>query len=223
MEPSTTLMGTRESMHRIAEHILSPARYAAEGRIGLRPAPYGVTTPAFGPGGHVVALDGLEIVVTDGAGERRAPVSTLRAAGVFVGVTPGAPAQLYTPYTPLEPDAELLLDPAAQLLLADWFGLGDAALARFAAEIAEDEPSPAILWPEHFDLALAAAGVNYGFSAGDTYEAAPYAYVGPHSGPPQRDDFWNAPFGAARSIEAITSLDEALNFLREGRARAAKF
>lgn len=223
MEPSETLLATREAMHRIAEHILSPARYAAEGRIGLRPAPYGIATPPFGPTGRTVALEGLELLVADAAGQRRAPVSTLRAAGEFVGLAPGAPAHVYTPYTPLEPDAPLVLDPGAVRLLADWFALGDAALARFAADIAADAPSAATLWPEHFDLGIAAADVNYGFSPGDPHEHGPYVYVGPHAGPPaDADGFWNASFGAARTIAEIGSLDAAVAFLHEGRARALK-
>lgn len=222
MEASDTLLGTRLAMHRIAEHVLSPARYAAEGRIGLLPAPYGIATPPFGPEGRVVSLDGQELVVADAVGERRAPVTTVRAAGEFLGVTPGAPAHLYTPTTPLEPDATLTLDPAAQLLLADWFTLGDAALARFAADVPEDGPSAATLWPEHFDLAIAAASVNYGFSPGDDHEPMPYVYVGPHAGAPAGDPFWNAPFGAFRAISSVGSIEGALGFLHEGRDRARK-
>lgn len=223
MDASTTLVETRDAMHRIAEHLLSPARYAVEGRIGLQPAPYGLSTPPFGPDGRIVALEGLEIVDIGPDGERRAPVSTLRAGAGFLGVTPGAPSHVYTPYTPFDLDAELVLDPAAELLIADWFALGAAALARFTADIADDAPSAAILWPEHFDLGVAAATVNYGFSAGDTHEASPYAYVGPHSGPPpETDGFWNATFGASRTIGAISSVEEAVALLHEGRARALK-
>jgi hypothetical protein len=222
MEASQTLVSTRGAMHRIAEHVLSPARYAEEGRIGLRPSPYGIETPPLGPAGRVLALDGPELVLTDGAGERRAPVSTLRAAAVFFGVTPGAPAHVYTPNTPLELDAELVLDPAAQLLLADWFTLGDAVLARFCADVPEDAPTEATLWPEHFDLGIVAAEVNYGFSPGDEYEPMPYVYVGPHAGRPAGDEFWNAPFGAMRSISSVGSLEAALAFLHEGRDRARK-
>lgn len=37
------------SRHRLAERVVSPARWAATGRIGLRPHPGGLTTPAFSP------------------------------------------------------------------------------------------------------------------------------------------------------------------------------
>ena len=38
--------------------------------------------------------------------------------------------------------------------------LGDEALRRFAAEIADDEPSAITLWPEHFDVAIRAADIR---------------------------------------------------------------
>jgi hypothetical protein len=223
---SSSLQSTREAMHRLAEHVLSPARHAVTGRIGLRPAPGGFETPPFGPTERVVGLDGLELVVgeagPDGEGVfRRSPITTLRAAAEFVGVAPGAPADVYTPTTPLTLDAPLVLDPGAARLLTDWFVLGDEALAAFAAAVPEDDPGAATLWPEHFDLALTAARVNYGFSPGDGFSPVPYAYVGPHGGPPARGgvEFWNAPFGAIRHLGEITSVEQAVEFLHEGRAR----
>lgn len=113
------------------------------------------------------------------------------------------------------------LDPAATRLLTDWFVLGDQALAEFAAIVPGDEPSEATLWPEHFDLAISAGGVNYGFSPGDGYSSIPYAYVGPHTGPPADGDldFWNAPFGALRRLGEITSIEQAVEFLLAGRRR----
>jgi hypothetical protein len=41
-------------MHRVAEHLLAAARYAASGEIGLVPAPGGFRTPPFGPDGRFV-------------------------------------------------------------------------------------------------------------------------------------------------------------------------
>ena len=216
-----SLASTRHALHRVAEHVVSPARHAVTGRIGLRPAPGGFTTPSFGDDGRTVAVEGVDIVVRDSAGERRAPLTTIRAAAEYVGVEPGAPADVYTPSTPLDPDAPLDLDPEAAALLAEWYATGQQALSRLAEEIAEDKPSEAQLWPEHFDLGITAAAVNYGVSPGDEHVVDPYLYVGPHGGPPgDGDEFWNAPFGAVRTIHDIGSVDDAVAFFRAGRERA---
>jgi hypothetical protein len=216
----STLVATRSAWHRVAEHVLAAARYAATGRIGLRPSPGGVRTPPFGPTGRVVAIDGTDLVVTDDGASRRAPLTTLREAGRLADVVPGAPAQVYTPATPLDLDAPLAVDPEAAAVLAAWFALGEQALAAFSAGIAEDAPGEAQLWPEHFDLAITAAAVNYGASPGDADRPQPYLYVGPHETP--ADDgsgFWNAPFGAARDIGQVASVDDAVAFFRAGRDR----
>lgn len=216
----STLVPTRSAWHRVAEHVLAAARYAGAGRIGLRPSPGGVRTPPFGPDERVVAIDGTELVVTAGGESRRAPITTLREAGRFVGISPGAPAHVYTPATPLELDEPLTIDPEAARVLADWFALGERALAAFSAEIAADSPGEAQLWPEHFDLAITAAAVNYGASPGDADHPTPYLYVGPHE--PVADDgsgFWNAPFGAVRDIGEVGSAEDAVAFFRTGRER----
>ena len=64
-----------------------------------------------------------------------------------------------------------------------------------------------VLWPEHFDLGITAGPINYGASPGDAQVADPYLYVGPHDGPPPGDPaFWNAPFGAVRTIDQIVKV-----------------
>jgi len=218
----STLARTRDALHRVAEHVVSPARYAATGRIGLRPAPGGFATPPFGDDDRVVAVDGAELTVRAAGTERRTPLTTLRAAAEFVGIEPGAPAHVYTPATRLDLDEPLDVDPAAALVLAAWYQLGQTALRSFAAQIPEDAPGEAQLWPEHFDLGLAAAGVNYGVSPGDEQFPDPYLYVGPHTGRPEGDDeFWNAPFGAVLTIHDVPSVDDAVAFFRAGRDRLA--
>jgi hypothetical protein len=219
----TTLAPTRESLHRLAEHVVSPARYAVAGRIGLRPHPRGLQTPPFGDDQRVVSVQDDELVVTSAAGElHRGPVTTLRAAGAAVGIAPGAPTQLYRPATPCDLDAPLSLDRAAMRVLADWYALGADALDRLAERLADESPAEAQLWPEHLDLAITAGSVNYGFSPGDEHVPQPYAYVGPHGGAPADvDPFWNAPFGASRTISELATAEAALAFLLEGRAKSA--
>jgi hypothetical protein len=218
---SDDLAATRDGWHRVAEHVLAAALYAASGEIGLVPVPGGYRTPPFGADGRFLAVDGAELIVGGPAGTRRAALTTIRAAAEFAGVTPGAPARVYRPATPLDLDEPLMIDPRAARLLAEWYQLGAQALSRLAAEVPGDQPSAAVLWPEHFDVGITAAAINYGASPGDDHIAEPYLYVGPHDGPPPGDPaFWNAPFGAARTFRQIGTVAEAAAFFRDGRARA---
>jgi hypothetical protein len=89
------------------------------------------------------------------------------------------------------------------------------ALVRLTTELGAPPQQP-ILWPEHFDVGITLGKVNYGASPGDDDLADPYLYVGPHGGPPVRDAFWNAAFGAVRTIEQVASIDEAVAFFRAG-------
>jgi hypothetical protein len=219
--PARTLMLTRDSLHRLAEHVLSPARRAATGRIGLLPHTGGLRTPPFGRPATVVAVEGSDLVVRVGDGVRRTRATTLRAAGEFVGVVPGARPDLYPPATPCDLDAPLLLDVADMEELGSWYALGADSLTRWTVEIADDEPGEAQLWPEHLDLALSAKGVNYGFSPGDGSFPEPYAYVGPHDGPPVRDAFWNTTFGAVRLRSELAGPTAATAFFSTARERLA--
>jgi hypothetical protein len=201
--------------------VLSAARHAETGRIGLRPHDGGLATPPFGSDGRVIAIQGGDIVfLTEGA-VKREPVTTLRAAGEFVGVRPGGPAQVYKLSTPCDLDAALTLDPAGMKVLAQWYAVGADALERLRDRLADEESSEAQLWPEHLDLAITAGTVNYGVSPGDEYIDEPYAYVGPHGGPPTRDEFWNVSFGAATTILERPDADAVFGFFVEGHDRGA--
>ena len=209
---------TFRSLHALGEHVLAAGRYIAVGRIGLAVVPGGIATPPFGDDERVIAVvDGAIHVSTRGR-EREAPVTTLRAAAEFAGVALGAPAHVYKPVTPCQPDAPLNLDVGAYGDVVRWFGLIDDALTQFRAEIAEDDPSEAVLWPEHFDVAIRAADTNYGGLVGDAAVHRPYAYVGPPASllDPSSGSFWNTPFGAASSDESRTAA-EIVAFFHEGR------
>jgi hypothetical protein len=211
------LATTRDALHALAEHVLAAARYRSVGRIGLEVVPGGFATPAFGDDATVIAVVGREMVVRRGGREERAPVTTLRAAGELAGIVPGAPANVYPPVTPCDLDAPLALDPDATARLWTWYSLGDDALRRFRAAIPDDEPSGVTLWPEHLDVAIRAAQVNYGVSPGDDESAQPYIYVGPDT-VPANDAYWNQPFGASRAWEVVRSAGDAVDFFQEGRA-----
>ncbi len=216
----THLAVTRSGWHRVAEHVLAAALYAATGKIGLVPAPGGFRTPSFGTDRRFLAVDGTKLVVGGAAGTRRAALTTVRAAAEFAGIVPGAPARLYKPATPLDLDERLMIEPHAARLLAEWYSLGAQAMSRLAAEVPGDQPSAAVLWPEHFDLGLTAAAINYGASPGDDRVSDPYVYVAPQEGPPPDDPaFWNAAFGAVRTFRQIGTVAEAAAFFHDGRAR----
>jgi hypothetical protein len=214
---------TRQSLHTLAEHVLAAARYHAIGRIGLQVVPGGFATPPFGDDHRTIGVEGTELVVRAGGQDRRTPITTLRAAGEFAGVAPGAPSNVYKPATPCDLDAPLTVDADAARRLADWYALGDAALRRLRMEIADDQPSDLTLWPEHFDVAIRAGEVNYGASPGDAQVPAPYLYVGPTGLDltATGDSFWNQPFGAAVTWEDVRSVEDAVEFFRQGRQHAA--
>jgi len=218
LESAGKLTTTRDGWHRVAEHVLAAAQYADTGKIGLRPSTAGFETARPLHGGRQLRVAEAELIVTDSAGSRSAPLTTVGAAARFAGVTAGMPERVYQPATPLDLDDALAIDPGSARVLAEWYQLGDAALRRFADEVGADPGLP-ILWPEHFDLAITIDGVNYGVSPGDVYVARPYLYVGPPAGPPARDTFWNAAFGAIVTIDEIPSADDAVAFFHHGRKR----
>jgi hypothetical protein len=210
------LTETRTSWHRVAEHVLAAGQFADAGTIRLRPVPGGIGT-ARGIAGRQLAIVGDELLVLGTDGSRRSEhLTTLRAAAAFAGVFPGLRGS-YPPATSADPDADLPVDAAAARVLADWFALGDAALRRFAEVLGRDEDP--VLWPEHLDLGITLDAVNYGCSPGDAAISEPYLYVGPHAGPPARDSFWNAPFGAAVTAGRIHGVDDAVDFFTQGRNR----
>jgi hypothetical protein len=199
------------ALHAVAEQVLAPARHAVDGKVRLRPAPHGVETPPFGPDRRVVGLAGTELFDRTPSGERRAPVTTVRAAAAFFAVAPGVPAGLWTPVSPVAADDTLAIDPGSVAVLA---GLGEHGTVVLDS---------LTLWPEGFDLATSGGRVNYGGSPGDGFIPVPYLYVAPFDrpDPARRDDFWNAPFGAALTYDRISGRDDARAFLLEGQRRLA--
>jgi hypothetical protein len=209
---------TRVALHTVAEHVLAAARYRAVGRIGLLPVHGGFGTPTFD--GRRLEVLGVDLVTFDGIEETREPITTLRSAGTFAGIEPGAPADVYRPATPLDLDAGLEVDPDAARALADWLELVWDALGEFASAHRDEAPGDAQLWPEHFDVSMSMNDVNYGGSPGDAQHPEPYLYVGPFT--PRAGPFWNEPFGASRSGSLVASVADAVAFFEAGRAQAAR-
>lgn len=179
------LVHTRDALHAVAEHVVSPARVKATGNeIALRAAPRGFGTPRFPDGGRVTVSQ-AELYVEDGDGAlRHAPLTSLRAAARLAGLDA----------TDLSDDP-LGIDPVAADFLGVFFAFASAALERLHAD--GHDPSPIHLWPEHFDIAFdagdEAAGTRatYGASPGDEHHAEPYLYVGPWQAP-EASPLWNA-------------------------------
>jgi hypothetical protein len=204
---------TRDAVHGLAEHVLCAARFAAVGRIGLLPAVDGIVTPPFD--GRVVGVRGGELVdLRDG--ERRAPITTLRAAGEFFGVVPAAPP-LWTPVTSADLDAVLEVEVDGVAALAAWFGVVGEALATVHPD------ATATLWPEDFDLAVAVDGATYGGSPGDAIHPEPYLYVTPAGDPVPDGDvrFWNETFGASLGYRLVTGTADAVTFFTGAARRIA--
>ena len=221
-------VATRNSLHQFAEHVLAKARYIDDGKVELTTFAGGFATSLLADGRRV-RLDGVDVVVDDGNNSRRAELTTIAAAAAFVGVSPGFPTELYEAATPLEPSAALDLDRGAAESLAAWYAFTAEALEQFAGEVVDGQPSPLVLWPEHFDQAFFTSDVNeshranYGASPGDAGHPEPYLYVGPWGSVVKRE-YWNATHfnGAVLPLsKLVVSTDPAgaaLQFLRTGRA-----
>ena len=223
-----THLATRSAWHTLSERVLAPARHAATGRIGLRAAPGGFTTPEFATPEFdrtTIAVDGDQLVVTGASGPQRHTVRTLGPAAAFVGLPTDTDTGVYTATTPSDPETPVIIDPAAAAALATWFAFGADVLGQWRTVHADEAPTETQLWPEHFDLATDlgpddARRANYGASPGDGGHELPYLYVDPWS--PSDDPFWNAGSYARLGYEDLVTVSDpvraALEFFAAGHA-----
>lgn len=224
-----TLATSRGAWHRLAEHVMAPARYRVDHHIGLGATPGGVGTPEFGDQ-EQVRIDHGDLVVMRGTDTTTSPITTVAAAAASVGITPGAPTEVYTPATPLEPDAPLVIDASAADALAAWFALGETTLEALRGDAGDaDDPSQVQLWPEHFDLGLELGEASrnargtFGASPGDAVHPEPYLYVTRWPGVPD-DPFWDeaafpgASIGYRRLAGEPDAEAAALQFFARARA-----
>lgn len=206
----TKLEDTRRALHAIAELVLAGPQYRESGEIALRVTEGGFET-RFPPGLRVSGLT----VVSSARGAVEIDGRSCRQLGAALGVEVGVPAGLYHDGSGVGVDDPLTVGASEAAEIVGCFTIGDAALRRFAPD---EEP---ILWPEHFDVGISVAEVNYGVSPGDRFLAEPYAYVGPWQ---RRQDgaFWNAPFGAARPVRGLATVDAVVAFFATGRDRVVR-
>ena len=209
-------------------YVLSPARKAVTGRIGLQPTPGGFGTPVFGPDEELLRIEGAALVRQRGGAAATAAITSLAAAADFAGVTLSQDPGVGSDLPGLgDPDSPLAVSPAAVGAIGAWFGFSGSVLEAFRTELnaAGRECSAVQLWPEHFDLGCGVDGINFGCSPGDGYPAEPYVYVGPWNMGGLDGEFWNAPFGAVLPYkELLVASDRAapLEFLRRGASLALR-
>jgi hypothetical protein len=215
---------TRDALHRVAAHVLAPARKAVTGRIGLRSVAGGFGTPLFGDGERL-RVKGSSLLRQQAGGTEAVDITSLAAAAAFAGVMLSADPGIGSDPPPLgDPETPLPVVPAASHALGAWFAFSAAVLEDLRTELNGQgrECSEVQLWPEHFDLGCSIEGVNFGCSPGDGYVVEPYVYVGPWNTDGLPDgDFWNASFGAVLPYTELLGADDdqqkaALAFLRRG-------
>ena len=220
-------MRTREALHKVAEHVISPTRKRANGKIGLRYTWGGFGTPFFGKNVQIrVAGDAL--IVQMGERVQHGRLTTLEDAAEFIGFD-------LTRYDLAGADEPLQVDAAASSWLGEWFGFAASVLAQLRVRVCrrELERSHAQLWPEHFDLAVDLGSeqegrrATYGASPGDEQHEEPYLYVSPWEGVPDDAELWNAQgfrgaeMGLGELLEAGSQREAALAFMRERREALA--
>ena len=208
---------TVSSLHRVAEQIVAPAR-KPDNEIALEATPGGFGTPLFEWEGatHQVRVEGVELVHSDGDGERRAPLQSLATAAEAVeGLLPAG--------TSLD-TGRLEIDESSSRALAAWYAFGAELLNLLVAEAGPgDAPTSPTLWPEHFDIAIELGAealgrrANYGLSPGDDLHAEPYLYVGPFTAEVSGDlwnarDFNGAELGYSELLEAEDQRTAAMDF-----------
>jgi hypothetical protein len=210
-----TYTRTRDELHAVAETLLAGPQYRVSGTIRLTVSPSGFSTREL-PGEPVLlAVRGTDLVATNADGSEQAVplVGRIGDLAAVVGIVAGPPEHLYADTTGADDDTMVDVDADAAAVVAQTFAVGQAALRQVEPEIVP------VLWPEHFDLGITVGEVNYGVSPGDGYIGRPYATVGPWVA--RRGPFWNQPFGAARLLADLDGVDGVVDFLLEGRRRAA--
>jgi hypothetical protein len=220
---------TRDALHQVAYFAVAPARYRAEGRMGLKPAPGGFGTPEFD--GSVARVEGDMLVFEHSEDIATQVITTVRGAARFFGhdYEVGWYSDFHDPLTPADPDLELEVDDVAARALGQWFHYGFTVLEELRSRVGpEAESSEVQLWPEHFDPATELGNhdsgqrASYGTSPGDSDHPDPYVYVAPWGDVDRSDPFWNDPSfgGASLSYADLQASEEpmerAVDFLVQG-------
>jgi hypothetical protein len=189
-----SLVAARLALHKLAEEVISPARKAATGRIGLRATSGGFGTPLFG-GDRQLRVEGTSLVELGGDGEpRREPLDVDPEAAAFLAAW-------------FAFGADGLIELRA--------GAGDGAEPSLIQLWPEHFDIAVELGSES-----GGTRATYGFSPGDEEHPEPYVYVAPWVAP-EPGELWRATSfnGAELGYPALLAAgdprDAALEFLRE--------
>lgn len=227
----------RETLRRLATHVVARAQAEVTGNFALMPLPGGFGTPQFGPDRQRVRMAGGSLFAEqvesnpDGTSIARTDVhtvagSTIREMCEQMSVDVDLEFSVGGDTPPLgDPDAMVMLDSDTTTVLGDWWALGQRAIDIAIASLPDPRASVVRLWPEHFDVGTDLAvdpvdkpGVrtNLGAAGGDDSHPEPYLYVAPwgaeRPGPPE---FWNAPFGATLGFGELDAADNPLHTAAE--------
>ena len=215
-KPPKGFAETRDALHRLAEHVISPTRQRANGEITLRFTRHGFGTPFFGNDVQLrVERDSLILHIGDR--EQRGRLTSLKDAAEFVGF------DLMRTDSAAEEDP-LPVNAASAAYLGDVYGFAFSVLEELRAGADPSlDPSLVNLWPEHFDVAVelgsdrAGTRAGYGVSPGDEHYADPYVYVSPWAS----DAFEALPLAELLGVDdqrgaALTWLGERLEGLTGG-------
>jgi len=221
------LVQTRTDLHRLAYAVLAVSRHGSTGRFGLRASQGGFGTPLFD--GRFVRVVGTELVDDAESGERRIPLTTLRAAVDFVGVTPSFEPAAEHDSPPLgDVDLQLDIDEVRALFFANWFAFGWTLLETLRGDESLLDVGVTQLWPGHFDPAVEIGSAEltqratYGASPGDGGHDEPYLYVGAWGDVDRSNSYWNetafngASLGYDELVKTSRPFEVALEFFQHG-------
>jgi hypothetical protein len=223
------LVETRDALHQVAFFALSPARYAATGRMGLTATNRGFGTPKFE--GRVARVEEDLVIHEQGGNISSQAITTIRAASEFLGQEYEEHwfADFRDPLRPVDPDGALQIDRGASEFLGAWFQFGVKTLNQLRGHGSDlDDVSEVQLWPEHFDPSIEMGDfglgqrASYGASPGDPHHPEPYVYVSSRSEVDRSNAYWNASTfnGASLHYQEIMDTTDptgrALEFLLEG-------
>lgn len=198
--PPNALASTRESLHRLAVYVISPARRRVNGKIALRWTLGGFGTPFFGTD-EQVRIVGTTLVHQTGSHATAMPITTLNeAANVILGTPPDLEWAADFDVPPAgDLDGPLPVDATAAAWLGDWYGFAYSVLEELRADAASADAGRMQLWAEHFDAAFeclpqdSGRRAGYGISPGDATHPEPYLYVVPWSfDQAPASDLWDA-------------------------------
>ena len=222
----------RDTLRRIATHVVAQAQQRVTGHFALMPLAGGFGTPQFGDDRQRVRLAGGSLFVENA----RTPSDDGTTAATQVHMLAGSTIASLCAACGFDPDPDfwvgddtpplgdvdemILLDSSATTVLGDWFALGQRAIDVALASLPDAQASIVRLWPEHFDVGIDLAvnsrdkpGVrcNLGAAAGDAGHQEPYLYVGPWGTErPGPAEFWNAPFGAVLGFGELDAAENPL-------------